>query len=191
LGSLGRPFPRTIAEDLRYLQSVGASGTASQSDARLFRSLGPNYYTYAKLSWNVEGDVDAVLEDYYRHAYGPGGAAAQRVFDLWEEVYNSGGDYFRYDWDVIVPLFAPAVRARLSQSAQEVKRLAEDGTPEQRRRAVELGLVVELLDAFMRYARGEDPRAEERALRLAREHPFLVCSTKALDRAARAHREGL
>ena len=190
LGSVGRPFPRTIAADLRYLKQVGAGGTASQSRSGLFRSLGPNYYAYAKLSWNVNADVEEVLLDYYRHAYGPAAPAVKRLFDLWEATYNAGGDYFRYDWKVIVPLFTPEVRREMRALATEASRRAATGSQDQRRRADELALVVEALDAFMDYAQTGDLQSEAKASELSRAHPFVAAPLSSLPKAGILHETG-
>lgn len=182
-------MPRAIAEDLKFLKRAGAGGTASQSNSLLFRSLGPNYYTYAKFSWNTNADLGRVLDDYYRHAYGPGAAAARKVFDLWEGTYNKGGDYFRYDWSIIVPLFTPAVRAELVARARAAEPLGSPAGGAAGRRTGQLRLVIEFLDALMEFARTQDKAARKKLDELAK-GPFLSSTEKSFSRADSLHREG-
>ena len=191
LGSVGRPFPRTIAQDLKYLKQVGAAGTASQSRSDLFRSLGPNYYTYAKCSWNVDLDVESVLSDYYRAAYGPAAGTVKELFDIWEQTYNQGGDYFRYNWKVIVPLFTPEVREKMLTLAEEAKTLAGTATPGQYRRTEELGYVIEAFDAFMRLAQTGAPDAKKKMIELNKAHSFVRAAISPLEKAGILHDAGL
>lgn len=190
LGSAGRPLPRMIAQDLRFLKEVGAAGTASQSDGRLFRVHGPNYYTYAKLAWNTRADVEQVLADYYRHTYGPAARAAQDLFDAWEAQWNKGGDYFRYDWAAIVPLFPKAVRAGLLQKAARVVAQAASAEAKVRARAQELRTVMEFFDTYIRFVETKDPATRATLERMAKQYSFIEYNRRALDNAAKWHLEG-
>lgn len=198
LGSIGRPFPHTIAEDLKYLEKVGAAGTASQSRCRLFRNVGPNYYTYAKCSWNTETDVDEVLMDYYRGTYGPEAApVAKQLFDLWEDTWNSGGDFFRYDWEVIVPLFtqkridelialsreAVNIATRVQQDAQT------SGADTFLQHAKELRTVIRGVDLFFRYARGEKQQLDE-IKKMNANNPFILLPFSVLNKTEYLHQKG-
>ncbi len=46
----------------------------------------PVNYMLAKLSWDPDGDVDAIYEDFFRCAYAEGGEAVQRIYDILDEV---------------------------------------------------------------------------------------------------------
>jgi hypothetical protein len=45
---------------------------------------GPRLYLAARLLWDVEEDADAVMEDFYRKAFGRGAPAMRRYYERWE-----------------------------------------------------------------------------------------------------------
>lgn len=85
-------FPRLIQEDLKGLKGVsGGDFIEGNKDAR-GRALAPglnhlNYYVNAKLYWDVDLDVDALLEEYYTLFYGPAHAEMKAFFTLAEKVW--------------------------------------------------------------------------------------------------------
>ena len=45
---------------------------------------GRQLYLLSRLAWDPSADVDAVLDDYYAHAFGPAQAPMQRMFERWD-----------------------------------------------------------------------------------------------------------
>ncbi|MBD3292602.1 MAG: DUF4838 domain-containing protein, partial [Armatimonadia bacterium] len=68
---LPRPVVRPMMRDLKGLYDFGWRRYVAQSSARGFGQNGPLYWVTAKMLWDVEADVDALLADYFPRAYGP------------------------------------------------------------------------------------------------------------------------
>ena len=73
-------YPRAIAKDLRFLKGVALGGFNEVSFDRGRRRLGGlhvpafnhlNIYVTARLYWDADQDLDAILNDYYEKFYGP------------------------------------------------------------------------------------------------------------------------
>jgi len=61
-------YPK-IAESLRYLHGIGIKLYQAQAGDG-FAINGLNYYIASKLWWDVNADVDSLVEDYYKNAFG-------------------------------------------------------------------------------------------------------------------------
>lgn len=68
---LPRPVVRPMMKDLKALYDYGWRRYVAQSSARSFGQNGPLYWVTAKMLWDVDADVDALLADYFPRAYGP------------------------------------------------------------------------------------------------------------------------
>jgi len=64
------PIAHTLKADYPFLRKLGVMGVASQH-AHNFGSHGLGYYLAAKLLWDAEADVDALVEDYHLSPFGP------------------------------------------------------------------------------------------------------------------------
>jgi len=63
---------------------------------------GPKTYVLAHLLWDVQSDVDALLDRYLRLSFGEGAAAAMRAyFDRWEEIWKREAATLRNPYDTI------------------------------------------------------------------------------------------
>ena len=80
---LPRPVVRPMMRDLKGLYDYGWRRYVAQSSARSFGQNGPLYWVTTKMLWDVDADVDALLADYFPHAYGPAaGEMAQFLASL-------------------------------------------------------------------------------------------------------------
>lgn len=90
---LPRIVYQKIAESLRWLHGKGIDLYQAQAGDG-FAINGLNYYIAAKLWWDVNEDVDALLEDYYEMAFGKGGPYVRRYYDrlisAWAESIAAG-----------------------------------------------------------------------------------------------------
>lgn len=81
--------PHAIGE---YYKSVApwifGSFMESETDAYIYNHL--NYYMLSRVSWNVDVDVDATLEEYYRLMYGPAAARIKVFFEALEAKWIYG-----------------------------------------------------------------------------------------------------
>ncbi len=74
------PYPHVLGEDLRYLHDVGVSGFAGQADLTRWSQGALNLFVIARMTWDPNRRLSAVLDEYYRTRFGPAGAAV-RAYD--------------------------------------------------------------------------------------------------------------
>ena len=79
--------PRIIAEDIRTVQSLGYLGYYWEACAD-FAVNHLNAYVAARLLWDPEQDLDALLADYYVKAYGPAAPAMRAFFERMERAFE-------------------------------------------------------------------------------------------------------
>jgi len=97
------PLERLVAGDIRYLHRVGVRGWEDEvppmnaAFAKRFRrreiveswrARFPLYYVAAKLLWNVEEEVDALLADLHSKLYGPAAPAMAKYRALLTECWH-------------------------------------------------------------------------------------------------------
>lgn len=70
------PIVHCIASDIPYFRDIGARGLYTQYTTRNMWTNVLNYYVAAKLLWNPDADVPAIVDDFCRNFYG---AAAQEM----------------------------------------------------------------------------------------------------------------
>jgi hypothetical protein len=74
--------------DFRYLAGHGMMGTDFDSCCHNWATQGINYYVVARLHWNPQQDVDALIDDYCRAGFGPAAKSVRRYFDRLEALMN-------------------------------------------------------------------------------------------------------
>lgn len=77
-----------FGEDFRYLAGHSMMGTDFDSCCHHWATQGLNYYIVARLHWNPEQDVDALVDDYCRAGFGPAAKPVRRYFDRLEALMN-------------------------------------------------------------------------------------------------------
>jgi len=97
-----RHYPHAQRDIIALSHSLGGFGYYTEAHF-VFVAGGPKLYAVAHALWNTKADVDALLDRYFRLAYGPGaGPAVRAYFDRWEQVWERGGEAIRYntlrDW---------------------------------------------------------------------------------------------
>jgi hypothetical protein len=82
-----------IAESLRYLHSIGINLYQAQAGDG-FAINGLNYYIASKLLWNVDADVEALVDEFYEKAFGDAGKwirkCHSRLQARWQEAVERG-----------------------------------------------------------------------------------------------------
>jgi hypothetical protein len=81
-------YVHKLADDIRFFTERGMRITDYASCFGNWGTQGLNYYVLAKLLWDPYQDVDAMVEDYCRAAYGRGAAAARDYYRRLEELTN-------------------------------------------------------------------------------------------------------
>jgi hypothetical protein len=69
-----------LAADLKHRQQTGLIGCDFDSLLHHWSTQGIDYYVLAKLFWDLAVNVDEVLEDYVRSAFGPAAAIMKEHF---------------------------------------------------------------------------------------------------------------
>jgi hypothetical protein len=82
-----RPDMHVIGDIVKAGAELGALGLYSEIIAHWVVAA-PKFYILASLLWDPSGDVDVLLDDYCRLAYGGGGDAVARYFRRWWEIYR-------------------------------------------------------------------------------------------------------
>ncbi len=86
-----------------------------------------NVYVAMRLMWDLDQDVDAVLEEFYRDFYGPAGPAIRRFYEEMEAAYlnpdTKGAPAFRWEWstcwmDTYPPDFVARVMGHLRRDEE-------------------------------------------------------------------------
>jgi hypothetical protein len=68
-----------MREDLPAFRELGGTFLILEADAN-FGIQGLNNYISARLEWDLDADVDLLMDDYFRGYYGPAAAAMRRFF---------------------------------------------------------------------------------------------------------------
>jgi hypothetical protein len=94
-------WPHAIQDYLKWVYDAG--GRAFKGEAYVaWAQGGAKMWVLSNLLWNVNADVDALLEDYFHHTYGPYAAPAmKRFFDQAEMIYErrrSEGEFNLTRW---------------------------------------------------------------------------------------------
>ena len=112
------PLWRTgiLGSDMRRYKDRGVIGFTTEGQENTLR-LGMNYYIRARLMWDVNADVDALMEDYYSRFFGPATEPMKAVHTRIEAARDRTTDWMTWtsvilDWSTIYTddLFAPADR---------------------------------------------------------------------------------
>ena len=112
-------FPHLIAEDLRSLKGRSCGDhieTYREHREDGWRTIATNHlniYVTSRLYWDVDQDVDAMLEEYYRLFYGPAHKEAKAFFEFCE------ANWFKMKSDV-------AAIDRMFALLGEARRAADD-----------------------------------------------------------------
>lgn len=114
--------PQTITERVRLWHESGANLFLAESTF-CGGSMGPQWYLAARLLWDPNQDADAILDDYFTHAFGSASGPVRRMHDRWWE-----GEFILSDHEIALSLRdldeamrsnkAPAIQARLVDLAR-------------------------------------------------------------------------
>ena len=110
--------PDEMARTLRYFHEHKALGVSAESEDN-FGSRGPNYWVAAKLMWNVNQDLDELLDDYYTTCWGRAAEPMRRYWERWRGK-------------------PPVSRDRLARSLRDLQEATERASEPDVRRRLEL-----------------------------------------------------
>jgi hypothetical protein len=130
-------YVHKFGEDFRYLASHGMMGTDFDSCCHNWATQGLNYYVVARLHWNPEQDVDAIVDDFCQAGFGPAAKSIRRYLGGLEALLNEAAT----KGEKGAPVFHAAALGRLRKDLEQARQDAGDDALITRRIAfLELGL---------------------------------------------------
>lgn len=81
-------YVHKFGEDFRRLAANRMWGTDFDSCVHNWATQGLNYYVVARLHWDPEQNVDAIIDDYCRAGFGPSAKHVRAYFDKLEAITN-------------------------------------------------------------------------------------------------------
>jgi len=81
-----RIYHRYLIENIKKRYGVGCDGFVAE-DYPNWGLDGPKYWLIATMLWNNKQDYQALLEEYYRHMFGPASEVMKQYFSYLEEVW--------------------------------------------------------------------------------------------------------
>jgi hypothetical protein len=113
-------YVHKFGTDFRYLASHGMMGTDFDACCHHWATQGLNYYIVARLHWNPEQDVDALVDDYCQAGFGPAGKSVRRYFAGLEELM----DQVALKKAKLTTVFHPKALAGLRKELEQARREA-------------------------------------------------------------------
>jgi hypothetical protein len=150
------PVLHTVRQDIAYLSKRGVFGIASQY-AENHGSNGLVYYVLARLLWDPDQDVDALLEDFYTKFYAEAAGPMRDYYQALEEGAIASDVHLarQRPYREVVRLFTPELLSTLDGCVLRAENKARDEKVQKR---------VALVRASLEYAKvcAEYLRALER-----------------------------
>jgi len=170
-----------IAKDIKLYKKYGAIGFTTEGMPTFFRT-GLNYYVRMRCMWDADTDIDALLDDYYRHFFGPAAAPMKRFGAAVENMLQATPDHHTWragysDW---TPTYPPTRVAALGKLLDQAEATAN--TPEIEERIALYRLLHSYMTAYLTAftLKGQGKYAE--ALREAEKLPPLIDEAEKLQR---------
>ena len=131
----------TIRRDLPEFHRLGEiDGLFTQYSSRNTSTMLLNYYVAAKLLWDAETDVDALLADFYGKYYGAASGPMRQYHEGWEQALRDSGRCFPGGGVNAVGVYTPALLSRADGFLKEALRLTDDDLIRRRLRLHEQSL---------------------------------------------------
>lgn len=139
----------------------------SETDFEIFNYL--NYYTFAKVTWNLDTDLDKLLDEHYKAMYGSGAAEMKRFFDELEDLWckkiigniidSPLGPIVKLpsDFDVWSKIYSPAKLAELDRYiTRAAKAAAREPMPLKRLEFIRREMLGPIKEAAARFAQSRE-----------------------------------
>jgi hypothetical protein len=112
-------YGHKVGDDFRYLAGHGMTGTDFDSCCHHWATQGLNYYVVARLHWDPEQDVGALVKDYCQAGFGPAGNSVHRYFDRLEALTDEAAARKTKATAAFSPEALAGLRKELHQARQE------------------------------------------------------------------------
>ena len=88
------PIVHTIAADMPYFKSIGVEGVFTQYTTDNIWTNLLDYYVAAKLLWDVNADVPAILDEFYTNFYREAATPMRRYYETLERAVAESPHHF-------------------------------------------------------------------------------------------------
>jgi hypothetical protein len=116
---LPNPSHMAFLQDVKYYRDAGILGVNTESRNALATTF-INLYLRARLMWNPEADVDALLDDFYPKFFGPAAGPMKKywgtIFEAWEKTFVTEHEYF-----VAPAIYTPDLVDQLGEYLREAE----------------------------------------------------------------------
>jgi hypothetical protein len=163
-------YVHKFGKDFRYLAGHGMMGTDFDACCHHWAAQGLNYYVVARLHWNPEQDVDALVDDYCRAGFGPSAKPVRRYFDGLEALMNEVAAKKTKTTAAFTPEVLAGLRKELDQARKEA---GGDLVISKRIDFLDLGLRWTVVEAKA-HAFLEDPKADKDAAKQTLDERFAL-----------------
>jgi hypothetical protein len=118
-----------LVEDIPWYHEHNVVGINSEALA-MWGNVGLNFYLAAQMMWDVETDVEAVLDDYFGGMYGPAAAPMREYFETLREIarerYQKGRLFSEEDFPPLRALLGEALELSATKKQRERVQLSLD-----------------------------------------------------------------
>jgi hypothetical protein len=113
------PSHQAFRQDVKHYQRAGILGVNTESRNAIAATF-LNLYMRARLLWNPDEDVDALLAEFYPKFYGP---PAEPMRRYWDTIYRAWQDTIvtEHEHFVAPAIYAPQIMAALRKNLEEAE----------------------------------------------------------------------
>ncbi len=117
------PSHQAFRQDVRHYRRAGILGVNTESRNAVATTF-LNLYLRARLLWNPDEDVDALLAEFYPRFYGP---TATPMKAYWSAIYRAWEDTLctEHEYFVIPAIYTPRVMAELQANLEEAEEIVQ------------------------------------------------------------------
>jgi hypothetical protein len=112
-------YVHKFGKDFQYLADHGMMETDFDSCCHHWATQGLNYYVAARLHWNPEQDVNAIVDDYCQAGFGPAAKSVRRYFDGLEALLDEAATKKATPTTVFSPRALDKLRKELGQARRD------------------------------------------------------------------------
>ncbi|NOZ21482.1 MAG: DUF4838 domain-containing protein [Planctomycetes bacterium] len=146
------PIVHSIKGDMPWYKKQGHQGVYTQYTESNIWTLFPGHYVAARLLWDVNADVDAIVDKMYDDLFGAAAPHMKKYYALMEKQMAECGEHFPGQGLRFGPaVFTDDVRAKLHEYYDNAVKANDDEVVAFRLKKV--GTSLEYVDRLMRYRR--------------------------------------
>ena len=117
------PLTRKLARDMPLLKKWGCIGFADEARNQWAECGITTKYVRARLMWNANADVKALLDDYFSNWYGPAAGPSRAFWDAIEQAIEST-PILGHEDRILPYIYTPALMTKLAEHLDEAEKAA-------------------------------------------------------------------